>query len=940
MGRQRLQGLSARQPQQPSPLRRLALVKQAMHETTEALGERQRVQAEATEEDRLGWTLRFIRAAERINLLGMSKAVQNYPHLASLADVRSPLLRECGGLGRFRAHAVDLARNVVLADLREAHANADGQSEQALRQRREQLGVRLRRLRPGGTTALSALVAPDGEVVTDSAEMAALLRSHWGEVFAATPINASTLERWIAEDLPPEARSTLPPADDPRWRVRRQDVGRAMKLAGASAPGPDGIPYSAWQRLGETAVDILHAAGLALETCDFHAKLMDMEPDHTVLQHSFNLGILACIPKGSGDDPPDASATRPLSIVNTDNRILASSRRIRWEPILEEWVSGDQRGFLRGRSMISNVVEMELEAMRLSLSQPAAALLLFDFRAAFPSMSQAFLFRILDALGLPPHVMNFLKALYDDSRCTIGLGGRSYPGFSLEAGIRQGCPLSPLLFAVAMDILLRRLRRLCSSATSRAFADDTAMTIESLPRDGPVVAEVFEEFGEISGMHLNARKCILIPLWSTSVVDAASSLASWVPKWAGFFVQFWGKYLGFAVGPASRRHVWPTALAKFADRARSWAALGLGLHYNTAVYNTYVVSVLSFLFQLARPPPDLAQVEAAALRRLASGPGNWVQPRDLYYLKDCFGQVRSFVDPLAVSVAARLRVAAYENVASGGLKIRKRASQLRRYLAENPPLHWHGWYADAAVFVVEDAFCEFESSCRISVSNFISGLRALRGRETVEQAELRVRRTIQKELTARLLRARRPLAEDRMRERLERWRLPGLPLRVARRVLRRLEVLRRIAPPRLGAAVFSTAWNRWCTAHRLFQRREACVLGCGGPDAGDTLEHYSACRVVRKFASSFLNLNYAGVRGLEVFVLAAPELEVEGLLVRCAILAYAVWRHTETTRRSGGRANTEQFHLQALQQAAREGVRGHARARAVLDGLKPQLTLM
>ena len=127
--------------------------------------------------------------------------------------------------------------------------------------------------------------------------------------------------------------------------------------------------------------------------------------------------------------------------------------------------------------MLSNVVDLEMEAMRLSLTAPAAAVVLFDFRAAFPSMSQQFLLRILGALGLPDFVLHFISSLYDDNRCSINVSGKAFAGFAMRAGIRQGCPLSPLLFAIVMDILLRRLARLVPTATIRAFADDTASRV-------------------------------------------------------------------------------------------------------------------------------------------------------------------------------------------------------------------------------------------------------------------------------------------------------------------------------------------------------------------------------------------------------------------------------------------------------------------------------
>ena len=727
--------------------------------------------------------------------------------------------------------------------------------------------------------------------------------------------------------LPQEAMDSLPPLDDHRWKTRRREVARAIKQAHASAPGPDGIPYLAWQRLGDLAIDILHLAGKELEKDDFRNRLLDMEGEGAI-QHAFNLGALACIPKGCTDDPPEASSTRPLSIVNTDNRILASSRRLRWEPLFEAWISNMQQGFLKGRSMLSNVIDLEMIAMELASKSQDAALLLFDFRAAFPSMSQEFLLDILKALPLPTEVLNFVGALYDDTRCEIGLAGRKFPGFHLSAGIRQGCPLSPLLFAVAMDILLRRIRRLCPTASTRAFADDTAVVLRSLREDGPTVARIFNEFGDISGMHLNIPKCMLIPLWLDSVGNAANQMTTWVPDWASFKVSFWGKYLGYAIGPEKKAHMWQAALAKVVDRARLWAPLGLGLHYNAIVFNTYVVSVLSFLMQLARPPKELDKAIQTALRLLASGPGNWAQPVDLYNLEENYGQVRSFSNPLTIATAAKIRVALYEAEAAGGLRVRSRAADFRTMRAQNPLDHWDEWLDEAPILILEEALNTFTATCRITPTQISSEIRVPRGTETQEDADKRTKANIQKTATERINRMGRPLAEDRMRERLERWHLPGLPLRTARASLRRFRRLRDLGPPRLNAAMLSSAWNRWCTQRR-FGQQGCCVLGCRGEE--DSIEHYSRCSVVRTFAANFLRLRYPAHRGKELMTATAPELDDDTALLRCAVLVYAAWRHTEATRKEGAQTRPANFHTHALQQAAREAVRGHAKARAILD---------
>lgn len=103
------------------PLRRLQLLKRAMRIAAEEL---QAARATATEdaiEDRLGWTLRFLRAAEAIRLNAMERCAKAYPVLRTLADPANPLLREGAGLEAVRAHAVALTRDQVLQELRATH---------------------------------------------------------------------------------------------------------------------------------------------------------------------------------------------------------------------------------------------------------------------------------------------------------------------------------------------------------------------------------------------------------------------------------------------------------------------------------------------------------------------------------------------------------------------------------------------------------------------------------------------------------------------------------------------------------------------------------------------------------------------------------------------------------------------------------------------------
>ena len=135
--------------------------------------------------------------------------------------------------------------------------------------------------------------------------------------------------------------------------------------------------------------------------------------------------------------------------------------------------------------MLANIIDVDFEAMRVSLRQPHGAVLLFDFEAAFPSVSHEYLWSVLSHLGLPAGILRAIQSLYDNNSHLIRIKGFCFPSLTCQSGVRQGCPLSPILFAVVADLLLRRLAEEFPSATVRAFADDTAMITENFHRDGP-----------------------------------------------------------------------------------------------------------------------------------------------------------------------------------------------------------------------------------------------------------------------------------------------------------------------------------------------------------------------------------------------------------------------------------------------------------------------
>ena len=170
----------------------------------------------------------------------------------------------------------------------------------------------------------------------------------------------------------------------------------------------------------------------------------------------------------AGQPVHEAAETRPLSVTNADNRIVAAAFRWCWEPLISPLITGAQRGFITGRSMLRNIVDIEDASQRYSLKFGDPATVYFDFSAAFPSLSRSFLMASLQAAGLPSSAIRAVQGLYMCNSCDLVLNGQRFGRISLERGIRQGCPLSPSLFALYSDSLLRIIQTTIPNSVPRA----------------------------------------------------------------------------------------------------------------------------------------------------------------------------------------------------------------------------------------------------------------------------------------------------------------------------------------------------------------------------------------------------------------------------------------------------------------------------------------
>jgi hypothetical protein len=118
------------------------------------------------------------------------------------------------------------------------------------------------------------------------------------------------------------------------------------------------------------------------------------------------------------------------------------------------------------------------------------------------------------------------------------------------------------------------------------------------------------------------------------------------------------------------------------------------------------------------------------------------------------------------------------------------------------------------------------------------------------------------------------------------------------RTLHNLHLLASLTTPRVWAAVFSTIWNRWCTARRYQQRqsnKNRCVLGCSDT-AEDSIEHYSRCPCTRELAARLLHLDPTTQVNMHAFNLCSSSITTQEELVASSVMIYAVYRATNYYR--------------------------------------------
>uniref|UniRef100_A0A803KB25 Reverse transcriptase domain-containing protein n=1 Tax=Xenopus tropicalis TaxID=8364 RepID=A0A803KB25_XENTR len=288
--------------------------------------------------------------------------------------------------------------------------------------------------------------------------------------------------------------------------ITQEEVRKAIKqLKISKAPGPDGFTALYYKKYAKILIPYL-------------TNTLNEIMDGGSWGRDSLLAQITPIPKPD-TDPLQCANYRPISIMNIDVKILSKILAERLNTFLPTIIDSDQVGFVPKRQASDNI-RRALTFIHTIQSKAIPGLLVsIDLSKAFDSVSWPYLHYILERWGFKQKFRHVIKALYNNPQAYVRWGPYFTDPFQLSGGTRQGCPLSPILFILALEPLAAQIRNninitgLNVDSTHHKlclFADDILMLITRPLITLPNLIDTFNKFTGLSGLKINYTKTCAI----------------------------------------------------------------------------------------------------------------------------------------------------------------------------------------------------------------------------------------------------------------------------------------------------------------------------------------------------------------------------------------------------------------------------------------------
>ena len=148
---------------------------------------------------------------------------------------------------------------------------------------------------------------------------------------------------------------------------------------------------------------------------------------------------------------------QPISLTNCDYKIIAFALANRLHSVLADIIHLDQTGYVKNRYIGCNVRNVIDIYEHCETNNIGGAIISIDFKKAFDSLEHNFLYKVLEKFNFGNELITWVQMAYKCPQFRVTNNGWISGKHKMERGIRQGCPLSSLLFIICTEIMSTKI---------------------------------------------------------------------------------------------------------------------------------------------------------------------------------------------------------------------------------------------------------------------------------------------------------------------------------------------------------------------------------------------------------------------------------------------------------------------------------------------------